>query len=114
MIDDGHRHRWRWHIAALGINHGDYIVSGKNLKSGLLGRSAQRVGIFTHVDWPVNILSATVFHDGLGYGGNVILVERAVQTGATVTRCSKSHLLFRGRDIGVDFKIGRKQLLNVD
>ena len=62
----------------------------------------------------MNILRSAVFNDGLSDGSNVIFIERAIQAGAAVTRCSKGDLLFGGRDIGVDFKICGKQLLNVD
>ena len=114
VVNDGHRHSRGWNVSVFGINHGDNIVAGKHLKCGLLGRARKCVGIFAHVDRSVNILGSAVFHDGLGDGRDVILVERAIQASAAVTRCSKGDLLFSGRDIGVDFKIGRKQLLNVD
>ena len=114
VVDDGHRYCRGWNVSGFGIHHCDHVVACQYFKCGLLGWAAQRMGIFAHVDRSVNILGSAVFNDCLSDGRNVIFVERAIQAGATVTRCSKGDLLFGGRDIGVDFKIGRKQLLNVD
>ena len=72
------------------------------------------MGVLADVEGTGDALASAVFHDRLGGGGNVVLVERGVETRATVTGGAEADLLVRIARIGYQVVVGADQGIDVD
>ena len=113
VIDDGNRDRRSWNVTASRVDQGWNIVSGQNFKGGDFSRFGKGVGVFANVNRSVNVLGSAVLNDGLRDCSNVVVVERAIEGGASVARSAKRNLLNRIVHIGLDGEIIVHQFFNV-
>ena len=72
------------------------------------------MGVFADINRAMDVLTLTVFDNGLSDCGDVVFVERTIERSATVTAGAKGHLLFGQVYIRVDFEIGINQFGDVD
>jgi hypothetical protein len=93
VIDYRYGDRWSWGVAIVGINQGQHIVASQYLQHRLLCRLAERVRVTTNIDWAMDVLSSTVFHDCLRNGQDVLFIKRGGEGAAAVTGRAKGHFL---------------------
>jgi hypothetical protein len=89
----GHRGRRRVPVPA--VDEHAYVVGGEHLECGDERGLGQRVRIAADEQRPRDACAAPVVADGLGGRGDVIIVERQPERGATVARGAEDHLLPR-------------------
>ena len=104
----------RRRIAVRGIDPDLDAVRGQHPERGVHRRPGQRVGVATDEQWPVGSLTLAVATDRLGGGGDVRLVERAVQRGSAMTRRPERDPLGRIRRVRPDLEVRPDEAIDVD
>ena len=87
-------------VAVAGVDEDVHAVGCQHLQGGVLRRLAEGVRVLGHVQRAGDALAGTVFHDGLGDGHDVRLIERSLQAGPPVTGRAERNALARIAQIG--------------
>ena len=112
--DDGSRdRRGRGPLVVMLGNDLDVVGTQYLDGSGPRGHG-QGVGVLADEQRTVDALGGTVLDDCLGRGGDVGVIEGAVQGGAAVTRGAEDNHLVRVGGIGSDVVVGRQDGIDID
>ena len=108
----GHRRRRR--VAVGRVDHDRHVVAGQNLQRRRPGRLAERMGVPSDEQGPVDALLAAVLTDRLGGGQDVRLVEGGRQRRPTVPAGAERHLLLDLVGVGHTGVVRGDQVGDVD
>lgn len=100
-------------VAVVAVDQDGGTVGGQHLHGRDPGGFGQRVGVGPEEHGPVGALPLPVVADGLGGGGDVVLVERRRERRSAVPRGSEGHTLAGLGRVRVDGVIGRHQPCHV-
>jgi hypothetical protein len=72
------------------------------------------VGVFGEEERAEGVLGGAILDDGLGDGGDVVVIKRGAEGAAAMSRCSKGHALGGDGGVGMERVEGRDEVGNID
>ncbi len=104
----------RRRVAQAALDDDAHAIGGKDLDGRGQRRLRQGVGVHPGVERAVDAPPGAVVGDGLGDGGDVVVVEAAGRRCAAVARGAEADPLERVGRVGVGGVIGRDEARDVD
>ena len=86
-------------VAEMLVDDGLDVVGGEDFEGGGEGGLGEGVGVFGEEEWAECVLGGAVLDDGLGDGGDVVVVEGGLEGAAAVAGGAEGYAL--GWDCGV-------------
>ncbi len=112
--EDGVGEHWGGGVAEVLVDEDFDVVGGEDLESGDEGGLGEGVGVFGEEEGAEGVLGGAVFDDGLGDGGDVVVVKACGEGRASVARGSESYALGWDAGVGVEGVVGGDEAGDID
>ena len=112
--EDRVRYHRRRRISTIPIDHYIDVIAGEHFDRAGERGFGKRVSIDAEKERPIDTLAPAIYADCLRYRDDVVLVERAVEGAAAMSRGAEGHALRRDRGVGPLAVIGGNQACYID
>ncbi len=108
------RERGRGGVGERGVDHGLDFVGGENLERGVEGGVGESVGVLRQEQRPGDAIGPAIVDDGLGDGGDVVVVETRQEGRPAMTGGSEGDALRGNGRVRMQRIVGGNKARNVD